>query len=204
MRKILFMSIILTCILSSCVTYKPYEPEIVQRDNPYNRINNTESTETYTFSYYAEEIRRGDPHGYFPDLMNLDVGSVFHFGSYDGQPMEWVVTEKNGKRIRAVKMSVIKYEWSHRTEAALVSPEEELEGYLNSEFLMNSFNEFERKLIGYHVDFPSDERYVRIVLTEYFYERNYEYYYMFGPEIRISDNILPVIELNLEKSRFIY
>ena len=214
MRKILFMFLILPFILSSCATYKPYEPEIVQRDNPYNRINHTESTETYTFSYYAEEIRRGDPHGYFTDLMNLDVGSVFHFGLYNGQPMEWVVVEKNGRKIRAVKTSVIQYEWPTFIGLFGLTPEEELEGYLNSEFLMNSFSEAERKLIGYHVEFPKDsllqilssQIYNRIgdgivYSDDYFYEGNY---YWWGDVIRISDKILPIIELNLEKDSFIY
>ena len=225
MRRMIPVLILALFLLSSCTSIGPVN-RVVQRDNPYNRINHTKSTETYRFSYYAEEIGIGDPKGFFAGYQDLKEGDSFILGKYDGRPIAWVVLSASNGHVTAVASRPL-------FERLFVFCGYEFEGsslynMLNGKFLNECFSAYERELIGNHVSIPSvgqsrrmrqlyfdsNKRFHGWVETYYWYAvdddgcivqegisgRNiYNYYH--------SDDVIPAITLTLylnHERQFIY
>ena len=224
MRRMIPVLILAFFLLSSCTSIGPVN-RVVQRDNPYNRINHTQSTETYRFSYYAEEIGIGDPKGFFAGYQDLKEGDSFILGTYDGRPIAWVVLSASNGHVTAVaSRPLLEYGW------AGVGSEFEgssLYNMLNGKFLDECFSAYERELIGNHVSIPSVGQSGRM---SYLYLDSMKrfhgwtearYWYAINgegcitqeglsgsnryPDTVHADEVIPLIEINLDQERqFIY
>ncbi len=224
MRRMIPVLILAFFLLSSCTSIGPVN-RVVQRDNPYNRINHTKSTETYRFSYYAEEIGIGDPKGFFAGYQDLKEGDSFILGTYDGRPIAWVVLSASNGHVTAVaSRPLLEYGW------AGVGSEFEgssLYNMLNGKFLDECFSAYERELIGNHVSIPSVGQSGRM---SYLYLdsmkrfrgwKEAQFWYALDGDGSITygnisgiyryldtvhaDEVIPLIEINLDQERqFIY
>ena len=82
---------------------------------------------------------------------SLDIGQVFAFGTYNGEPIEWVVLEKNGTQTLVISKDILcrkpfNYTLSVDPRPATWSSST-LRGWLNGEFFSTSFSDDEAQLI---------------------------------------------------------
>lgn len=81
-------------------------------------------------------------------IAGLNKWDSFSFGTYEGAPIEWIVTENNGKQVTMLSKNIL-FTHAFNTTAAECDWEScALRAYLNSDFLSGSFSETEQQLMA--------------------------------------------------------
>lgn len=83
------------------------------------------------------------------EMRNAPVGSVFKFGEYKGNDIEWIVLENDGNKMYVVSKYALELRRYHSSQGVITWKQSELRNWLEGEFVYQAFTGDERLCIPY-------------------------------------------------------
>ena len=162
--KLISAIFLISYAFSVCACHKA-EETTVSTESTVTEITSVETTEESV----ATET---DETGYQPSMSMLSIGSVFSWGNYNGNELNWLVLDKSMSNLTVISIGVIEELTYNDSEPDSTWSDSTLRVWLNTDFYENSFTDEEKLRINYAnitalPEVPADDRIYLLSSEEY-------------------------------------